>query len=156
MTPPRNLPAGATLTHFLPEKETGKTLKVNNPDGTTRNLKAVKRGSRAVVEFSDTRSPGTYELSGENLAKVKFVASASPRESRLDRMTKEELIAKTQSLGTTVDFIDASEKDALAQYLELDGARTFGRETWKILLGAVLVLVLLELILQRIFGRVRT
>ena len=155
VTPPRNLPVGATLTHFLSEKETGKTLQLNNPDGTTRNLKAVKRGSRAVVEFSDTRNPGTYELSGENLAKVKFVASASPRESRLDRMTKEELIAKTQSLGTTVDFIDASEKDALEQYVELDGKRRFGRETWKLLLGAVLALVLLELILQRIFGKVR-
>ncbi|MGE4550466.1 MAG: BatA domain-containing protein [Opitutales bacterium] len=155
VTPPRNLPAGATLTHFLPEKETGKTLQLNIPDGTTRNLKAVKRGSRAVVEFSDTRNPGTYELSGENLAKVKFVVSASPRESRLDRITKEELVAKMKSLGTTVDFIDASEKDALDQYMELDGKRRFGRETWKLLLGAVLALVLLELILQRIFGKVR-
>lgn len=155
VTPPRNLPAGATLTHFLPEKETGKTLQLNNPDGTTRDLKAVKRGSRAVVEFSDTRNPGTYELSGENLPKVKFVASASPRESRLDRITKEELVNKTKDLGTTVDYIDASEKDALEQYKELDGKRRFGRETWKLLLGAVLALVLLELILQRIFGKVR-
>ena len=54
-----------------------------------------------------------------------------------------------------MDFIDASEKDALEQYMELDGKRRFGRETWKLLLGAVLALVLLELILQRIFGKVR-
>ncbi|MFP6901963.1 MAG: BatA domain-containing protein [Opitutales bacterium] len=155
VTPPRNLPAGATLTHFLPEKETGKILKITNPEGTSRSLKAVKRGSRAVVEFSDTRSPGTYELSGNEIATVKFVASASPRESRLDRMTKEEILEKTKNLGITVDFIDASEEDALAQYRELDSKRRFGRETWKLLLGAVLALVLLELILQRIFGKVR-
>ncbi len=156
VTPPRNLPAGATLTHYLPEKEAGKTINVTSPDGSTRSVKAVKRGSQAVAEFSDTRRPGSYEMSGEDLASVKFVVSASPRESRLDRLTEEEVLERTKSLGETVDYVDASEKDALAQYLELDGKRKFGRETWKLLLGAVLALVLLELILQRIFGRVRT
>lgn len=156
VTPPRNLPAGATLTHYLPEKEAGKTLNVTSPDGSTHTVKAVKRGSRAVAEFSETRRPGIYQMSGEEGNSVKFVTSASPRESRLDRMSEEEIRESTSALAESIDFIDASEKDALAQYLELDGARTFGRETWKILLGAVLALVLLELILQRIFGRVRT
>ncbi len=156
VTPPRNLPAGGTLTHYLPEKEAGKTITVTSPDGANSTVKAVKRGSQAVVEFSDTRRPGSYEMNGENMAIVKYVVNASPRESRLDRMTKEEILEKTTPLGKTVDFINASEKDALSQYLELDGKRKFGRETWKLLLGAVLALVLLELILQRIFGRVRT
>jgi len=156
VTPPRNLPAGATLTHYLPEKAAGKTLNVTSPDGSTYTVKAVKRGSQSVAEFSDTRRPGTYQMSDEEGSSVKFVTSASPRESRLDRMSEEEIRESTNALAESIDFIDASEKDALAQYLELDGARTFGRETWKILLGAVLVLVLLELILQRIFGRVRT
>ena len=156
VTPPRNLPAGATLTHYLPEKEAGKTLNVTSPDGSTHTVKAVKRGSQAVAEFSNTRKPGTYLMSGEEGSPVKFVTNASPRESQLDRMSEEEIRESANALAESIDFIDASEKDALAQYLELDGARTFGRETWKILLGAVLVLVLLELILQRIFGRVRT
>ena len=108
-----------------------------------------------MVEFSDTRSPGTYELSGEQMTKVKFVASSSPRESRLDRMTKEEVLEKTKALGANVDFIDGTEGNALEKYLKLDGQRSFGRETWKLLLGAVLALVLLELVLQRIFGRAR-
>jgi len=156
VTPPRNLPAGATLTHYLPEKEAGKTLNVTSPDGSTHTVKAVKRGSQAVAEFSNTRKPGTYQMGGEEGSPVKFVTNASPRESQLDRMSEEEIRESANALAESIDFIDASEKDALAQYLELDGARTFGRETWKILLGAVLVLVLLELILQRIFGRVRT
>ncbi|MBT7924731.1 MAG: hypothetical protein HN627_10760, partial [Opitutae bacterium] len=156
VTPPRNLPAGATLTHYLPEKEAGKTLNVTSPDGSTHTIKAVKRGSQAVAEFANTRKPGTYLMSGEEGNPVKFVTNASPRESQLDRMSEEEIRESANALAESIDFIDASEKDALAQYLELDGARTFGRETWKILLGAVLALVLLELILQRIFGRVRT
>jgi hypothetical protein len=155
VTPPRNLPAGATLTHYLPEEEAGKTLNVTSSDGSTHTVKTVKRGSQAVAEFSDTRRPGTYQMSGEGISSVKFVTSASPRESRLDRMSEEEIRESTKALAESIDFINASEKDALAQYLELDGARTFGRETWKILLGAVLALVILELILQRIFGRVR-
>ena len=157
VTPPRNLPAGATLTHYLPEKEAGKVITVTSPDGSTHSLKSVKRGSQAVVEFSDTRRPGAYEMAGNGLETVKYVVGASPRESRLDRMTKEEILEKTKSLGITEnDFVDASEKNALAKYLELDGKRKFGRETWKLLLGAVLALVLLELVLQRIFGRVRS
>ncbi|MFP6892624.1 MAG: hypothetical protein VCA18_02665, partial [Opitutales bacterium] len=156
VTPPRNLPAGATLTHYLPEKDAGKTLNVTSPDGSTHTIKAVKRGSQAVAEFSNTRKPGTYQMSAEEGDSVKFVTSASPWESQLDRMTEEEIRESTNALAESIDFIDASGQDALAQYLELDGTRTFGRETWKILLGAVLVLVLLELILQRIFGRVRT
>ena len=96
-------------------------------------------------------------MAGNGLETVKYVVGASPRESRLDRMTKEEILEKTKSLGITEnDFVDASEKNALAKYLELDGKRKFGRETWKLLLGAVLALVLLELVLQRIFGRVRS
>ena len=58
-------------------------------------------------------------------------------------------------LASSVDYIDASEEDALAKYLELDGNRTFGREVWKYLLLAVVILIFAEIVLQRIFGRVR-
>ena len=54
------------------------------------------------------------------------------------------------------DYIDASEDNALAKYLELDGNRTFGREMWKYLLIAVMLLIFLEVILQRVFGRVKS
>lgn len=155
VTPPRTLPAGATITRYLPEKHAGQILTITLPDDSNNTVKAVKRSSRAVVEFSDTRRPGTYEISGAGMDKVKFVANSSSRESRLDRLTKEEVLEKTKNLATTIDFIDASKEDALEQYLKLDGQRSFGRETWKLLLAAVLALVLLELILQRIFGKVR-
>ena len=71
----------------------------------------------------------------------------------LGRIDWEEIRERLASLTETVDFIETSEANPLTKYLEIDSARTFGRETWKLLLGVVLGLVLLELILQRIFGR---
>ena len=156
VTPPRNLPAGATFTHYLPEKKAGQKLTVKAPDGSAYVVKAVKRGTQAVVEFSQTREPGTYEMSAEGMDKVKFVAFASTKESLLERMSKEEILSAGSELSEAVDYIDASGEDALAKYLELDGNRTFGREMWKYLLLAVLLLVFLEIILQRVFGRVKS
>jgi hypothetical protein len=71
-------------------------------------------------------------------------------------MSKEEILSAGAELSQTVDYIDASEKDALSQYLELDGNRTYGREMWKYLLLAVVLLIFLEVILQRVFGRVNS
>lgn len=156
VTPPRNLPAGATFTHYLPEKEAGTKLTVQTPDGSTYVVKAVKRGTQAVAEFSETREPGTYEMSGEGIGKIKFVALASIRESLLERMSREEILSAGAELSQSVDYIDASEKDALSEYLELDGNRTYGREMWKYLLLAVVLLIFLEVILQRVFGRVNS
>ena len=95
-------------------------------------------------------------MSGDGIGEVKFVALASTRESLLERMSKEEILSAGSDLSQSVDYIDASEDNALAKYLELDGNRTFGREMWKYLLVAVMLLIFLEVILQRIFGRVKS
>lgn len=156
VTPPRNLPAGSTFTHYLPERDSGKKFSVQAPDGTTYVIRATQRGTQAVAEFSQTREPGTYEMKGEGISPIKFVAQASIRESLLERMSKEEILSAGVSLSPSLDYIDASEDNALAKYLEMDGNRTFGREMWKYLLAAVLALVFLEVVLQRIFGRVNS
>lgn len=155
VTPPRNLPAGATFTHYLPEKDAGKKLTVKTPDGSSYLVKATRRGTQAVAEFSETREPGTYEMSGEGINAIKFVALASNRESLLERMSKEEILATGSGISESVDYIYASEENPLEKYLELDANRTFGREMWKYLLIAVVALIFLEVILQRIFGRTR-
>ncbi|MFP6887899.1 MAG: BatA domain-containing protein [Opitutales bacterium] len=156
VTPPRNLPAGATLAHFLPEKDAGKKINVQGPDGIS-SVKAVKRGSQAVVEFSGTRRPGTYAMTGDGVETARFVVNSSPRESLLARLTDEEIATRATALGLEPNEIIKSADDdpVLDQYLKLDGQRKFGRETWKILLWTLLGLVFVELILQRIFGRVR-
>ena len=73
----------------------------------------------------------------------------------LGRMDPDDIRKRLETLTEKVDFIETSEANPLSKYLEIDRARTFGRETWKLLLAVVLGLVLLEVILQRIFGRGR-
>ena len=158
VTPPRNLPAGATLAHFLPENFANKNIEVSGPGGNPRSITTVRRGSQAVAEFSETRQPGTYTMKGSGMEPVRFVVNPSKAESRLERLTEEELASRATALGLeTEEIIKATDGSSiLDQYLKLDGQRKFGRETWKILLWTLLGLVFVELILQRIFGRVRT
>ena len=98
VTPPRNLPAGSTLAHFLPDTDAGKNIEVQGPDG-IRSIKAVKRGSQAVAEFSETRRPGTYAMMGSGVETARFVVNPSTRESRLERLTDEEITARAPALG---------------------------------------------------------
>ena len=97
-------------------------------------------------------------MTGDGVETARFVVNPSTRESRLERLTDEEITARATALGLeTKEIIKSSdESSVLDQYLKLDGERKFGRETWKILLWTLLGLVFVELILQRIFGRVRT
>ena len=97
-------------------------------------------------------------MKGSGMEPVRFVVNPSKAESRLERLTEEELASRATALGLeTEEIIKATDGSSiLDQYLKLDGQRKFGRETWKILLWTLLGLVFVELILQRIFGRVRT
>ncbi len=154
VTPPRNLPSGSAITHYLPENQSGENFQLTLPNGQVRTLIANKRGKKALIEFTNTRLPGIYKLKSGNNEVVHFAVGASSSESRLDRLSKEEIKEKTKGFAETVDIIDGTNNNSLAAYRKLDGERKFGRETWKILLGAVLGLILLEIILQRNFGKV--
>ena len=167
VNPKRNLPAGATLIHYLPGTQAESSITVTLPDNSSYEVKTAPFGSQAVVEFSNTRMPGTYVMSGKEMEPVKFVVNASAEESRLERISEEEIREKTDAiLGFETYYVDASakksssgyeEKDsALGKYLEMDNERSFlGERMWLYLLAAILALVILELILQRIFGRVK-
>ena len=156
VTPPRNLLSGSTLTHYLPEgePEENQNYQLTLPNGQMRTLVPNTKGKRALVEFADTRLHGIYKLKSENNNVVYFAVGASSSESRLERLSKEEIKDKTMGLAETIDIIDGTNNNPLIAYRKLDNERKFGRETWKILLGAVLALILLEVILQRSFGKV--
>ncbi len=154
VTPPRNLLSGSAITHYLPEDQSGENFQLTLPNGQVRNLVAITRGKKALIEFTNTRLPGIYKLKTGNNDVVHFAVGASPTESKLERLSKEEITEKTKGLAETVDIIDGTKNNPLIAYRKLDSERKFGRETWKILLGAVLALIILEIILQRSFGKV--
>lgn len=154
VTPPRNLLSGSTITHYLPDDQSGENFQLTLPNGQVRTLVANTRGKKALIEFTNTRLPGIYKLKSGNNEVVHFAVGASSTESRLERLSKEEITEKTKGLAETVDIIDGTNNNPFTAYRKLDSERKFGRETWKILLGAVLALILLEIILQRSFGKV--
>lgn len=154
VTPPRNLFSGSTITHYLPEDRSGEKFNLQLPNGQMRNLVSKTVGEKVIVEFPETRLPGVYQLKSGNKEVVHFSVVSSPSESQLERLSDKEIKEKTAGFAETVDIIDGTQNNAFKNYQKLDQERTFGRETWKILLSAVLALILLEIILQRSFGKV--
>ena len=63
--PPRNVKSGLPLTHYLSEKESTLEYKMDMPNGSTRTLVPRKRKDKYLLEFTETRLPGTYKLSNK-------------------------------------------------------------------------------------------
>ena len=112
-----------------------------------------KRKDRHILEFTETRIPGTYELSDPEKVVAKFVVLPSLSESILEKVTDEKIASAATSLAYDVIRIDGRQGEGWDSYLTMDSRRKFGRETWQILLAIVLGLVFMEIILLRRFGR---
>ena len=59
------------------------------PNGSFRNLIARKRKDRHILEFTETRIPGTYELSDQEKVVAKFVVLPSISESILEKVSEQ-------------------------------------------------------------------
>ena len=79
--PPRTVDAGLPITHYLNEDEKDTQYRLTLPNGSFRNLIARKRKDRHILEFTETRIPGTYELSDQEKVVAKFVVLPSISES---------------------------------------------------------------------------
>jgi hypothetical protein len=89
-----------------------------------------------------------YTLTGPDAKPIHFVAQAPRDESDLHPFPPDELAKVAEALGA--DMVESAE-----EFLELDRTRRHGREIWRFLLAAVLVLMFTELYLQQRFARVR-
>ena len=56
--PPHNLDTGHAISAFLPVADAGKKATLTTPNGGVVELPIVKKGNRAVVEYSRTQQPG--------------------------------------------------------------------------------------------------
>lgn len=146
--PPRNLDVGDKAAAVLGPECAGQSMTLTDPQGRQHQLKAVASGYHSLVEYADTYRPGLYVLQTPDDHKVHFVVNASRRESQLEVLDDEEFQALAAEMG-------GQAVSSSADYLKLDRQRRFGREIWKPLLAAVLLLILAELLLQQRFSRVR-
>jgi Aerotolerance regulator N-terminal/von Willebrand factor type A domain/CARDB len=146
--PPRNLEIGQQLISFLPADTAGKKAQLTGPDGVTLDLPVVKKGERGVVEHGPVRVPGLYTLVPPGGQPIHYVFNADRRESDLARLSESEVndLARAHDIPVV---------RSAADYKALEAKQRYGSEIWKWALLALLVLIFLELILQRIFGRQR-
>ena len=151
--PPRTVDAGLPITHYLNEIERETEYSLSLPNGSSRKLIPRKRKDRYILEFTDTRIPGTYELSDPEKIVAKFVVLPSVAESILEKASEENVASAASALANNVNRIDGRENKGWESYLTMDSRRKFGRETWQILLATVLCLAFVEIILLRRFGR---
>ena len=124
------------------------------PNGSLRKLIPQKRKDRYILEFMQTRIPGTYKLSDSERIVAKFVVLPSVSESILEKASEEKISTAALALADEIVRIDGTEGKGWDSYLTMDSRRKFGRETWQILLATVLALFFVEMILLKRFGRV--
>ncbi len=146
--PPRNLEVGRALISFLPVEAAGKKALLTGPDGTSVEMPVVKKDERGVVETAPLYQPGLYTLQPPGGQPIHYVVNADRRESDLARLNDTEIaeFAKVHSVSVV---------HTAAEFRETEHRQRFGVELWKWALLGLLVLIFLELILQRKFAGVR-
>ncbi len=146
--PPRNLDVGRPLVAFLPAGDAGKKATLASPDGATREVPIVRKGSRGVVEFGQTQRPGLYSLTPPDGKPLHFVVNASRRESDLQKLSETEIADLARQHGVTLVRSGGELQQA-------EHTLRYGREIWKPLLWALLALCFGELVLQQRFARAK-
>ena len=152
--PPRTVDAGLPITHYLNENNKDLEYSLTLPNGSLRNLIPQKRKDRHILEFAETRIPGTYQLSDPE--KDHCQVCGSPIRFRINpgkSFRRQDFGCRQCSCRWHIR-INGTEGKGWASYLTMDSRRKFGRETWQILLAIVLALVLVEIILLKRFGRI--
>ncbi len=152
--PPRNVSVGDQLVAFLEKEAEGKTITVVLPDGSEREVRAVREGARVVAAFGETALPGLYTFRvsprkpGGEAQLIHFVASASGSESRLERLSPQEVDSLASELGARV-------VRSAAQWRELRARDLHGRELSHYFFYLACALFVGEVLLLRFIGRRR-
>ncbi len=149
VNPPRNLEVGHALISFLPVEAAGKKALLTGPDGTSVEMPVVKKDERGVVETAPLYQPGLYTLQPPGGQPIHYVVNTDRRESDLARLADTEIaeFAKVHSVAVV---------HTAAEFRETEHRQRFGQELWKWALLGLLVLIFLELFLERKFAGVRT
>lgn len=146
LSPPRNIQTGEPASAIIRTESKEARVSIETPTGTKRTIQTTERGSDRLARFDGTRRPGVYKMMLPESETIHFVASTSRDESDLRIYDQIKLDATANELGASV--VKSSE-----EYLKQDRLRRHGREIWKYILAALLVLMFCELVLQQRFAR---
>jgi hypothetical protein len=144
--PPRNVVVGERLGALTPLAMVGQKAVLQDTQGEKQDLEIQDGQIRGLVEFEDTGRPGLYLLTLPDASLIHFVVNTSREESNTALLDVEGIRAQAAELGATL-------VRSWDEYREMNRNRRFGREIWKPLLTAVLVLLFGELLLVQFFTR---
>ena len=145
-TPPRNVEVGRPMLARLDTMPEDSQAVWIDPKG-QRIVRSVRsEAGRLLTELPDADRPGFYRLEHADGRTELFAANLPREESKLDRLSDEEIAELASSIGAQV----VEDADA---YKQQDELRRNGRPVWKLMWAAVLVLVFGELLLQQWFGK---
>jgi hypothetical protein len=108
----------------------------------------LKKEERGVVEFGPLYQPGLYTLVPPGGQPVNYVVNADRRESDPARLSDTELAEFSKVHGVPI-------VRSASEYRDLEQRQRFGHELWKWALLGLLLLIFLELILERKFAGAR-
>ena len=137
--------SGKPIAAIFSKEHAGKSLIVRDPSGQEHKVNVSDRGERALAEFAETSRPGLYIMTGPGDEPIHFVVNTTREESDLRRWDASAVEALAEDLGAS--FVSSADA-----YTELDEHRRFGREIWRPIFWAVLMLVFLEIWLQQRIG----
>ncbi|MDB5173456.1 MAG: hypothetical protein JWN51_2229 [Phycisphaerales bacterium] len=142
-----NLAPGEPIRLNFDDAVATRTVTLTRPDGRTQKLEVVRLGQQAEARFADTDVPGEYRVQVEERDKpttTQFFVVRPPREeSDLSQLTDEQWSVLKTGLG--FQRIDT----ATGPIGEAVSAGREGHELWGAALGAVFVLVLVEMLVAR-------
>lgn len=161
-----SIETGQVFTHILKRNDTsilrGEQPQIDSqairatvlsPLGQRYPLTATTLASQATIEFSETQYPGAYTLQfGDSVAMPQsqqseyFVARAAASESELGTLTDDEVLQSASRLGADVFH-------SIDDFLQVEQERQFGREIWRFLLLALVLLLFGEIWLQQRLSR---
>jgi len=142
----RQLTVNEALMMSLPRRPLGGEVAVTTPDGRIETVAVTERDGRPIVELESTAAPGFYEIAyADDAPRLTVAVNVDPLEgaaATLDRAATASALA-----GLNIAMIDPGD-DMRTMVAE---ARV-GRELWKELLIAALLLLLAESLLARWFS----
>jgi hypothetical protein len=133
---------GEEIVYYPKSKYSSSKLTVERPDGTQIKVKPEVSKSKYFVRLTMTDRPGIYKLRSDDKLITQWAVNYNPVESEPTTFEIEDL--KSLVNGTQIYEIKDTEEIA-AKLKEL----RFGRELWKYLVTAALVLLLLEMLIFR-------
>ncbi len=138
--------AGRPLLFQLPPNEAGKSLTVITPLGRSTQAHLQLKGAKAVGEFTSTHTPGIYQVVSPEGDAKSYAVNPSREESDLHLLATDAVVSFAKTCGASV----SKSPDELASSIQ---GSEHGREIWRPLVWATLLLLLAEMLLSQRFSR---